>query len=92
MANIAAWIFALIVPLVKKVLVALGIGVVTYAALTPLFNALQSAIIANFGAMGHTTLQLLALGGITESVGIILAAFSARLAMLAAGHFGRVSS
>lgn len=92
MLNIAVWLFAIIVPLVKKVLVALGIGVVTYGALTVLFSQVQSAVISAYGAMGSTTLQILALGGVTQAIGIILSAMSVRVAMIAIGHFGRVGS
>lgn len=92
MLNIAVWLFAIIVPLVKKVLAALGIGIISYGALTVLFSQVQSSVISSYGAMGTATLQILALGGVTQSVGIILSAISVRVAMIAIGHFGRVGS
>lgn len=92
MANLAVWLFAIIVPLVKKVLIALGIGVASYAALNTLASQVQSAVISNYGQMAETTLAILALGGINQAIGIILSAFMARVAMIAVGRFAKVSA
>jgi hypothetical protein len=92
MINIAVWLFGIIIPLAKKLLAGLGIGLVSYAALSLVFAQVQTAVISAYGAMGQATLQILALGGVTQAVGIILGAFTARLTFIAVGKFGRVSS
>lgn len=90
MANIALWLFTIIVPLVKKVLVALGIGVASYAALNALFAQVQAQVVASYGAMPATILQLLALGGMPTAIGIILSAMSARVAMLVVNRYAKI--
>lgn len=90
MANIAVWLLGLVGPLSKKVLVMLGIGTVTYAALTPLVNNIISQAQSSYGTVGGTTAQLLALGGIPEVLGIICGAFVARVSFIALQRIGKV--
>ena len=92
MGNIAVWLMGLSVPLVKKVLVALGIGALTYAGLSTIGSQVQAAVVSSWGAMGSTTLAILSIAGVTQSVGIILSALSARIALIAVGRIGKVSA
>lgn len=92
MGNIAVWLLALAWPLAKKVLVALGIGVVTYGGLQYVGAQVSGAVQSSYGALGGYTLDILNLAGIGESMGITLGAINARIALVAVGKIGRVAS
>ena len=92
MGQLGAWLMLLAIPLAKKVLVGLGIGALTYAGLTAIGSQIQSAVVSSWGAMGSVTLAILALGGCTKSVGIILSAISARIAIIAVGKIGKITA
>jgi hypothetical protein len=50
--TLLAWLLLIIWPLVKKVLVSLGIGVLTYAGLSLIANQVQDQVMALWGAVG----------------------------------------
>lgn len=91
-ANLSAWLLALAWPVVKKVLVALGIGVATYAGLQVIGAQIESSVLGAWGQIGGTTLQIATLGGVPEAIGIILGGFNARIAMVAYGKIGRIAT
>lgn len=66
-------------PVVKKALSALGIGVVSYAAITAALSAVQSAVIASYGAMTADVAGILGLAGVGQAIGILLGAMVARI-------------
>ena len=92
MGNIAAWLLALAAPLAKRVLLALGIGVLTYAGYSAIIDQVKSAVIAQWGNLGTVTAQILSLGGYGEALGIILGAMVARAALMAAARFGKITA
>ena len=77
-------------PLVKKALLAIGLGTVTYAGLQAAFNGAQAAVISNYGLMPAAALQIADLAGVGQTIGIILGALAARVGMVALSHIGRV--
>jgi hypothetical protein len=79
-------------PLAKRVLVALGVGVVSYGALTTLANNVIAQIQAQFQGMPVSVLQIATLGGIPDAVSIICGAVLARVAVVAVSRFGRVAT
>ncbi|MBI1887206.1 MAG: DUF2523 domain-containing protein [Nitrosomonadales bacterium] len=87
---LAAFLVSAVGPLVKKALIAIGLGIVTYAGLQAAFDAAQAQIIANYGAMAGASLQLADLAGVGQTIGILLGALTARVGMVAASHIGRV--
>lgn len=52
MGNLAVWLMSLVGPLARKVLLMLGLGTVTYAALTPLVNSIIANAQGVFGQVG----------------------------------------
>jgi len=92
MANLAVWLFTIAAPLVRKVLLALGIGWITYAGLTQVAAQVQTAVLASWGQLGVVTLQIVSLAGFSESIGILLSAITARAALMAADRLGKVAS
>lgn len=89
---LAAWLLALAGPLVKKVLVALGVGVISYAGLAMIGSQVQSAVLSSWGGVGGSALQIMSLAGIPESIGITLGALNARIALIAVQRFGKVAT
>lgn len=87
---LGAFLSASIVPLVKKVMFAFGLGTITYAGLQTAFSAAQTQIIAHYGAMSAGTLQLADLAGVGQAIGIMLGAMAARVGMVALSKIGRV--
>lgn len=91
MASLGAFFGAAAGPIAKKVLGALGIGMVTYAGVDIAFSALQSLVTSYWNGMPADIAALLALGGYGQGVGIILASMSARVGMLSLSHLGKVA-
>lgn len=87
---LGAFLTASVVPLVKKVLLALGLGTITYAGLQTAFDAAQGQVISHYGAMSGGTLQLVNLAGVGQAIGIILGALAARVGIAALSKIGRV--
>lgn len=92
MANLAAWIMALIGPVTKRVFALFGFGIITYAALVPLLNSVLSHAASRYGEIPSSIAQFLALVGAPEAFGIIGGAYVARLSFMALSHIGRVAS
>lgn len=76
------WLFTFLstvgAPLVKKVLVALGIGTVTMIGLTALSTAAKGFITAQVGGMPADVVQLLGVIKFDVAVNIIFSAFTTR--------------
>jgi len=87
---LAAFLAGSVGALVKKALVAIGLGTVTYAGLQTAFGAVQAQIIANYGAMSGASVQIADLAGVGQAIGILLGALAARVGMAALSHIGRV--
>lgn len=81
MGNLAAWLLGLVVPIARKALVALGIGTVTYAGMDLIMDQIQSAVINSIGGMPAAAAKVAAIFGFQQSVGILLAAITTRMAM-----------
>ena len=81
MASFGAYLDSISLPLVQKVLVGLGIGVVTYTGLQAAFNQVQSLIISNYNSVSAQVAALFYLAGFNYALGLILSAYSMRVAM-----------
>lgn len=92
MGNLAAWLLALVAPFVKRALVALGIGWLTYQGLGAAMAAVQSSVIAAWGQATGDMLRMLSLVGLTEAVGIILGAIAARVSLSVVSRLGKVTA
>lgn len=92
MGNFAVYLLGLVTPLVRKALVALGLGVVSYAGLTLVAGQVRDAVIANYGAISGSVIDLLNLLGAGEALGIILGGIIARAAFAAISRIGVMST
>jgi hypothetical protein len=91
MGNLAAWLLGLATPLVKKGMLALGLGTLSYAALTPLVNSVIQHAQSNYGQITGAVAQLVGLAGLPEVLGIYAGALTARVAFIAVGQIGKVA-
>lgn len=66
-------------PVVKKALSALGIGVVSYAAINAALSAVTAAVQSSYGSMTGDVAGILGLAGIGQAIGILLGAMAARI-------------
>jgi hypothetical protein len=88
---LAAWVLALVAPIVKKVFVALGVGVITYASLNFLGTQITNAVLGAWGGVSGSILQIVSLAGLPDCIGITLGAINARIALIAVSKFGRIA-
>jgi hypothetical protein len=92
MANLTLWLLSLAWPVVRKVLVALGIGIVTYGGLQMIGAQVNNAVLASWGQLGGYALNIMSLAGIPDVIGITLGAINARIALIAVGKIGRIAT
>lgn len=76
--------------LVKRALVAIGFGTITYAGLQTAFDGVKTAVINNYGSMVGASLQLSDLAGVGTVLGILLGALAGRIALVAVNKIGSV--
>lgn len=69
-------------PIVKKALSALGIGVVSYAALFAAMEGVKNSLTSIYGSITADIAGLLGLAGFGDAIGIILGAMMARVTYL----------
>lgn len=92
MGNLAAFLLGMVTPLVRRALVALGLGVVTYAGLAAVASSVSSAVQSNYGQLSGLALELLNMIGAGQAIGIILGAIAARAAFAAVGRISVMSA
>lgn len=81
MTGIAAWLMALVGPMVVRGLISLGFTAIVFTGVTELVGSLVSTAQSNWASIPGTVLQLASLSGIPQSLGMILGAYMARVAM-----------
>lgn len=82
--TIAAWLLALVGPLVVRALIALAFTAVTFTGVTAIVDQLVTLAQNSWASLPSNVLQLCALSGIPEVLGMIFGAYAARVAMWAA--------
>jgi len=83
MPTIAAFLLSITGSLAARVLTSLGIGFMTFAALTTLASAVVSNATSSYQSMPATVLALVNLAGGGTGLGIILAAFVTKASLMA---------
>lgn len=71
MDNIAQWLASITWPLVTRVMVALGVGTVTYTGADTALDSALNAAKAGFVGMSSDILQLLAMAGFFDAMSIM---------------------
>lgn len=81
MANLFVFLLAAVVPLAKRIFIALGLSIVTYTGLSLILSQITDYVVSSVGGLAAAGAQLAALFGFQQMVGIILAAIATKLAM-----------
>jgi len=89
-SSALSWLVVAIGPLAKKLLVALGIGTITYTGFDAAFGALRDQVISNYGSMPANVAGIISLTGLGQALGIILGAMAGRVGLVALSHFAKV--
>lgn len=92
MSNFGAFLLGLAGPLARRVMLSLGLGMVSYAGLALVAAQVRDAIIEKYSTISGSVLELLNLIGFGQAVGIILAAIIARAAFAAVSKIGAMSA
>lgn len=79
--NIAAWLLSIAGPIVTRVLVQLGIGIVSYAAISAAVSSLLNTAKSYYLGLPADVLSILSMSGAGDALGIIAAAILARLSL-----------
>lgn len=92
MSTIGAFLTAAAGPLAKRVLQALGIGIISYAGLAVAMNAVVDAVKSSWGGIVGPTLDIIQLAGFQHALGIVLGAMLAKLSFMVTERLGRIAS
>lgn len=79
-------------PLVRVLLVQLGVGVISFVAVTSLINSLFNTARSSFIGLPGDIAAICQIGGIGEAMGIIAAAVAVRVGMQFIKRFGILPS
>lgn len=90
--SFASLMVSLAAPVVKRALTAIGIGVVSYAAIQSVFSAAQAALLSSYGQISADIVGPLNMAGFGQAVGIVLGAMSARVSLQVVKRLGMIGS
>lgn len=74
-------------PMVKKALVALGIGISTYEGISTLLESLLSQAASYYSGMPSYVATVCAMGGVPTGLGILTGALTTRVSMFVTKRF-----
>lgn len=83
----AVWILSLVAPIAKKVLAALGVGIVTTVGFDLAIDALTGYINNNLSGVPADILGLASMMGIPDAIGIMLGGISSAATLMAVKKF-----
>jgi hypothetical protein len=89
--SIAAWLVAMVGPLVARVLLALGLSVVTLSGATVALGTLKTNITGYIGGLPADALAIGGLMGIWEALGIVLGAMTFCITWRATAGFWKLA-
>jgi hypothetical protein len=81
---VAAALWGIVPALVVKVLVALGIGFVTFQGADVLVTIAEAQILANFNGLPANMLAVAQMAGFADGLQMVLAAYAAQIAVIVA--------
>ncbi len=81
--TIGGWLLLAVNSIVGRVLIGLGLGLITYTALDPLLASMRSQLFQQLGAVPSDILGFVGLLKIGEAIQVIFAALITRLSLSA---------
>lgn len=89
MGNLAAWLLAMVGPVVARGLASLGIVWLTYQGVETLADSVRSEVLGLWNGLPDIVLRFAQLTGLSGAVGIMLGALAARAALVAVARLGK---
>lgn len=90
--QIAPWLLAMAWPLVKKVLLMLGIGWATYEGMGVLVNQGAQYLVQYWGQAPMSVIQVGSMSGVAQAIGIILGAMTARVSYTMTARLTKIAT
>lgn len=87
---LAAWFASLVPGLTKRVLAALGFGVVVVTGVNAIYGQLEGYIYSSLGQIPSSVLLLLNLGGLGDGLNIVIGAVAARIGLYVLTNSSRI--
>jgi Protein of unknown function (DUF2523) len=87
MGGIGTWLVSLAAPFVRKALLSLGVGVVSYAAVSTALTAVLSAAKSAWSGLAGDALALIQIAGVNTAASILAGALTARVALQVVKRF-----
>ena len=88
--TIFTFLLSIVGSLAGRVLVSLGLGMVSYAVMNVLIDGVISQITTSYQSTGGVVLELLNLAGVGQVIGILTAALVTRTALIAGTRIASV--
>lgn len=88
MGSVGTWLVSLASPFIRRVLLSLGIGLISYSSFSSVLESLLSQAKSSFNSLPGQLMGLVGLMGGGEIMSIIAGAMVARVALAAAKKFG----
>jgi len=85
--TFAQFLMAISGSIAARVMLSLGIGIVSYSAINTLAQTVKNNVTQNYNALDSVVLSLLNLAGAGEALGILLAALITRASLVAIKRF-----
>lgn len=79
--KLGTFLMALVEPMIGRILVTLGLSIVTVTGFQQVVNILQDQLIARVNALPVTTLQVFLIGGGGVGISMIVSAIAVRVMM-----------
>lgn len=87
MGALGTWVLALAGPFIKKALVSLGVGIVSYAAVSAALASALSAARGAWSGLAGDALAMISMAGIGTAASILAGALTARVALQVVKRF-----
>lgn len=79
--KFGTFLLALVEPMIGRILVSLGLSIVTITGFQQVVNILQNQLVSSVNALPNTTLQVFLLGGGGAGISMIVSAIAVRVMM-----------
>ena len=87
MDDLSSWLSSIAWPLVSRVMVAMGVGTVTYTGASAALSSALSAAKGSFSGLSASVLQLITMGGFFDYMAITSGGLVSGLAWMTLKHF-----
>lgn len=85
LAMLWSWLASILPALISKILLAIGIGFVTYQGIDVMFSSIEAAIITILGGVSADIIKIFGLARVDEMLSIVLSAHAIRIALVTVG-------